>query len=194
MDKKKKILEVAYALFSEKGYSLSMSEISQAVDIKTPSLYSHFKSKDEILELTIKSEIERCFDTVFARTLELANKSCEEELRSLFFLAIEYYNDNSRLKFWYHISLLQHEHLKNISKQLIKKRNISVINNIKSCFEKGIKNKEIRADITDGAIYLYLSMIQGFLEVIEFDIIDKTTEDQAAMVWESYWNGIKFQG
>lgn len=192
MDKKQKILDVAYTLFSEKGYSLSMSEISQEVNIKTPSLYSHFKSKDEIIELAIKLEIERCFDTVFKKTLELADKSCEEQLKSLFFLAVEYYKDNSRLKFWYHISLLQHEHLKNISKQLIKNRNICVTNNIKSCFEKGIKNKEIRADITDGAIYLYLSMIQGFLEVVEFDLIDKTTEDQAAMVWESYWNGIKF--
>lgn len=193
MDKKQKILDVAYALFSEKGYSLSMSEISQEVDIKTPSLYSHFKSKDEIIELAIRSEIEKYYDTVFETTLELADKSCEEELKSLFFLAVEYYKDNSRLKFWYHISLLQHEHLKNISKELIKNRNICVSNNIKSCFEKGINNKEIRPDITDGAIYLYLSMIQGFLEVIQFDLIDETTENQAAMVWESYWNGIKFQ-
>lgn len=194
MDKKQEILDVTYDLFSEKGYSLSMSEISQAVNIKTPSLYSHFKNKDEIIEVTIKKEIERCFNTIYKKESELANSSCEENLKSLFFLAVKYYKDNRRMRFWCHISLLQHEHLKNISRLLIENRNSYVASSVRSCFKKGIEDKEIREDITDGAIYLYLSMIQGFLEVAQFNLSNDAIEDQATMVWDAYWNGIKFQG
>lgn len=194
MDKKQEILDAAYVLFSEKGYGLSMSEISQAVNIKTPSLYSHFNSKDEIIELTIKAEIERCFNTAFEKMSELADLSCEERLKSLFFLAITYYKDSRRLRFWNHISLLQQEQLQNICRLLIENRDSFVMNVVRNCFQKGIDHKEIRKDVTEGSIYLYLSMIQGFLDIMQCHLGDETfIENQASMAWESYWNGIKFQ-
>ncbi len=191
MDKKQEILDAAYMLFSEKGYSLSMSEISQAVHIKTPSLYSHFKSKDEIIELTVKAEIERYFNMLFEKTAALANLSCEKKLRCLFFLVIEYYNDNRRLRFWHHISLLQQKQLQSM-RGLIKSHNTFLVDAVRSCFQKGVAQKEIRENITEGALYLYFSMLQGFLDIMQFHLDDEILiENQAAMVWAAYWNGIK---
>ena len=46
MDKKQEILMAAFDIFCEKGYHLSVAELAGAVKIKTPSLYSHFASKD----------------------------------------------------------------------------------------------------------------------------------------------------
>lgn len=49
MTTKEKILEEALNLFAEKGYSkVSVSEIAGAVGIKAPSLYKHYKSKQDI--------------------------------------------------------------------------------------------------------------------------------------------------
>ncbi len=49
MNTKKKILEEALLLFSERGYSdVYVSDIAEAVGIKAPSLYKHFKNKQEI--------------------------------------------------------------------------------------------------------------------------------------------------
>jgi AcrR family transcriptional regulator len=51
MTTKEKVFEVALDLFAQKGYdAVSMREIAEAVGIKKASLYSHFSSKDELLE------------------------------------------------------------------------------------------------------------------------------------------------
>lgn len=50
-DTKHKILEEALRLFSVKGYeATSMAQISDAVGVRRASLYSHFHSKEEIME------------------------------------------------------------------------------------------------------------------------------------------------
>ena len=54
MDKKTEILNSAYKHFSKRGYNVSMSDIAKDVGIKTPSLYSHFTSKDEIILIVIE--------------------------------------------------------------------------------------------------------------------------------------------
>ena len=51
MTTKQKILNEALTLFSEKGYSaVYVSDIADAVGIKAPSLYKHYKSKQEIFD------------------------------------------------------------------------------------------------------------------------------------------------
>lgn len=48
---KERIFEASLELFSQKGFdAVSMREIAEAVGIKKASLYSHFSSKDELLE------------------------------------------------------------------------------------------------------------------------------------------------
>ena len=51
MGTKKKILDVALTLFSEKGYgNVYVEHIAKGVGIKAPSLYKHYKSKQDIFE------------------------------------------------------------------------------------------------------------------------------------------------
>ncbi len=48
---KERLFEVALDLFAQKGFdAVSMREIAEAVGIKKASLYSHFSSKDDLLE------------------------------------------------------------------------------------------------------------------------------------------------
>ncbi len=51
MNTKSRILDAALTLFSEKGYhTVSVAEIADAVGIKAPSLYKHYKSKRDIFD------------------------------------------------------------------------------------------------------------------------------------------------
>lgn len=51
---KERILYEALTLFSQKGYdAVSVEEIASAVGIKAPSLYKHFKSKQDIFDSII---------------------------------------------------------------------------------------------------------------------------------------------
>ena len=53
-DTKQRILDEALRLFSQSGYdAVSVERIATAVGIKAPSLYKHFKSKQEILDSII---------------------------------------------------------------------------------------------------------------------------------------------
>jgi len=56
MSKKDEIIDATSELFAEKGYELSMSDIAARVGIKTPSLYSHFESKDEIIGIVLEKD------------------------------------------------------------------------------------------------------------------------------------------
>ena len=60
MDTKKKILDVALTLFSERGYgNVYVGHIAEGVGIKTPSLYKHYKSKQDIFEAILKEMYSR---------------------------------------------------------------------------------------------------------------------------------------
>ena len=62
MTTKQKILKEALNLFSEKGYNaVYVGDIAQAVGIKAPSLYKHYKSKQEIF-LAILEEMKERYD------------------------------------------------------------------------------------------------------------------------------------
>lgn len=50
-DTKGRILSAALELFSKRGYeAVTVEQIAQAVGIKAPSLYKHFKSKRDIFD------------------------------------------------------------------------------------------------------------------------------------------------
>ncbi len=60
MTTKQKILNEALTLFSEKGYSaVFVGEIADAVGIKAPSLYKHYKSKQVIFDSCVEVFSER---------------------------------------------------------------------------------------------------------------------------------------
>jgi AcrR family transcriptional regulator len=57
---KERIFEASIDLFAQKGFdATSMREIAEAVGIKKASMYSHYKSKDEILEKILEYPIGR---------------------------------------------------------------------------------------------------------------------------------------
>ena len=60
MTTKQKILNEALSLFSEKGYSaVYVGDIAEAVGIKTPSLYKHYKNKQDIFNSCVEVFSER---------------------------------------------------------------------------------------------------------------------------------------
>ena len=62
MNTKSRILDASLTLFSEKGYrSVSVAQIANAVGIKAPSLYKHYKSKRDIFN-GILAEMQTRYD------------------------------------------------------------------------------------------------------------------------------------
>lgn len=78
MDKKHEMLEAGFDLFCEKGYHLSMPELAEKVELKTPSLYSHFRSKDQILTTVIQEEIQCFYYSLKEKMIAVEKMGCKE--------------------------------------------------------------------------------------------------------------------
>lgn len=67
---KKEIIEAALELFSVQGFeATSISQIASAVGIRKASLYSHFESKQAILDELVKEVLEQyAAHSIFAKT------------------------------------------------------------------------------------------------------------------------------
>ena len=78
---KQEILDVALELFSRQGYeATSISSIADAVGIRKASLYSHFSSKQAILDEIVKIVLEQYDAHSLVLKNRMANmpKSCDE--------------------------------------------------------------------------------------------------------------------
>lgn len=60
-DTKERLIKAALDLFSENGYEgTSVDQIAKTVGIKAPSIYAHFKGKEELLQAVIDWSDEEC--------------------------------------------------------------------------------------------------------------------------------------
>lgn len=80
-DTKERILDGALKLFAQKGYeAVGVAEIAEAVGIKAPSLYKHYKNKRAIFDSIIERVNE--MDSVKARENEMPEQEIEEDAGS----------------------------------------------------------------------------------------------------------------
>jgi AcrR family transcriptional regulator len=192
MNKKDEIISAASSLFSEKGYDLSMSDIAGKVGIKTPSLYSHFESKDEIIGLVLEKEMTNLYD-FFNQTIDmLENKSTELKLKQLFQSIFEYFNTPGQLELWRRVPFIDNELIKAKCTKIILEKDQSFSLRVKKIIEEGIISGEIKENADEGTILLYLVMIQGLLDT---KLLQKFSDSQldhyTLSAWEAFWNGIK---
>lgn len=77
-DTKERILREALNLFAGKGYeAVGVTEIADAVGIKAPSIYKHYKNKRDIFDSIIKRINE--MDSEYAKSYEMPEETMEED-------------------------------------------------------------------------------------------------------------------
>ena len=99
MDTKKKILDVALTLFAEKGYgNVYVGHIAEGVGIKAPSLYKHYKSKQDIFDECVKFFYRRMEDAITKNNADndFTNISTDELIEKVCGM-FEFYLDDEEL-------------------------------------------------------------------------------------------------
>ena len=86
--------------------------------------------------------------------------------------------------------MISNEQHKSIFRELIEDQDNQYMQRIKRCFQKGLDNGEIRADISESALNLYFTMIQGALDIMLLRPIKPNKNGFALKVFGAYWNGI----
>lgn len=190
MDKKQAILKAGFEIFCEKGYHLSVAELAGAVNIKTPSLYSHFQSKDEIIELMIRDEIEGYYSGLSQTMRTAGTLSCQAGMKRLYDFMIEYFSKFRRIRFWRSIPFIPNQALNRLCRELIQDNDRIFKQQLEKHFARGQANGEISPDVSPGALRLYLCMIQGVLDGLLLS--PEATEDARHFeeLFAAYWDGI----
>ncbi|KSU81155.1 transcriptional regulator, TetR family [Fictibacillus enclensis] len=106
-----KIKAAALTHFANHGYSgASLAMIAADVGIKKPSIYAHFKNKDELFlavtEEAVQNEWKQAVDYI-----KKGGQSFKEKLYGYLKLQKESYEQDERAKFWLRTSFFPPEHL-----------------------------------------------------------------------------------
>lgn len=188
---KEKILEAAFQLFSTGCYGcIALSEIAEKSEIKKPSIYAHFKSKEELFLEVLDKEL----DTVIKYVGEIItqNENCHssEMLRIFLEKNIEYVIDNRPVgKFWSNLLFsTQKDLMEEINIRTSSLKNF-VQQEIFSVIKRGVERKEIEGEDLHSLVFTYLSFLQGIL-IMTLNSKSYTIED-VNVAWNYFWEGIR---
>lgn len=143
LSRKEQVIRQAAELFKEKGYAASsMRDLAQRLGIEAASLYSHIKSKEEILHTL-------CFDLAkeFIASLEKVEKeevSASEKLRKGIIGHIEVMSRDLTSSA---VFMNEHRHLSQPYLRDFLILRINYINRFKKIIEKGIHTNEFNGNI-----------------------------------------------
>src|ERR1043165_6063344 len=143
LSRKEQVIRKAAELFKDKGYAAaSMRDLAQLLGIEAASLYSHIKSKEEILRSL-------CFDmaTEFRKSLEEVEKqnvSASEKLRKGIVGHIQVMAKDLTASA---VFMNEHRHLSQPYLRQFLLLRINYINRFKDIIEEGVTKGEFKSNI-----------------------------------------------
>jgi AcrR family transcriptional regulator len=143
LSRKEQVIRSAAELFKEKGYAASsMRDLAQKLGIEAASLYSHIKSKEEILQTL-------CFDMAadFRESLEKVEKQNVSAREKLSLGIIGHVNVMARDLTASAVFMNEHRHLSNPYLRDFLLLRINYINRFKGIIEEGVANGEFKKNI-----------------------------------------------
>src|ERR1700683_5084919 len=80
---RERILDAAAAAFRERGFAATrLSDIADRAELQAPSIYYHFGSKEELIEVVLARGVERTFEHVKRRVSEVSKDDPLGRLRA----------------------------------------------------------------------------------------------------------------
>jgi AcrR family transcriptional regulator len=143
LSRKEQVIRSAAALFKEKGYAASsMRDLDQKLGIEAASLYSHIKSKEEILQTL-------CFDMAgdFRASLDQVEKQKVSAKEKLTLGIIGHVNVMAKDLTASAVFMNEHRHLSQPFLRDFLLLRINYINRFKSMIEEGIQTGEFKKNI-----------------------------------------------
>ena len=183
MGRKEEILYATLELAAENGMKgVSMSQIADKVGIKAPSLYNHFKSKDEIIRemyIFFRGQAQNGSSTVSIDFSKLMDKSLEEILLGSVSAYMGIVTDKNMLQFF---KVLYSERSSNpVAAQIIVDETERMLQSSRNMFYALVVHGKVENDNIDVAAMTYSltihSLIDYRMDMLTSGIIKKFGED-----------------
>ncbi len=192
MSTKDDIISAASDLFSEKGLDLSVAEIANQVGIKTPSLYSHFNSKEEIVSIAIEQELSRFYQYLNFMIDSLAGKTVEETLKRLMVDILVYFDTPGKLKIWKRIPLIDNREIQERYRGLLQEGDNIIIEKLRRKMNHPEFTGAVDKKGNQNALMSFFILVQGLLDLKLFLGLSSTEIEQYAVpLWDVFWKGTR---
>ena len=167
MNRKEEIIQATLSLASEKGLSnISMSQIAEYIGIKKPSLYNHFKSKDEIIEATYQYLRNEAKSSLSIDEIDYARLIEGKSLKEILMLTINNYSNmttqENMLKF-YKIIYAERTFNPLAAKILIEETN-RMVNATKNLFYALQVHKKLNVESIDVVATSFAMTVHAFMD------------------------------
>ncbi|WP_170953340.1 TetR/AcrR family transcriptional regulator [Bacillus thuringiensis] len=187
-DTKQKILKHTLRLFTLKGYEeTSLRDIAFSVDIKPPSIYAYFSSKEALFKEIMASVIDDCVSFIHhvASTIELL--SIQEKIYHLFKEISQYFYMTERGIFLKRYSTFPPGRFKDIIHQY----NIEFENKIRTLLYKILETEEDDSKLIDKETIVtsFICFLDGMLSYVLNHSYDEY-ENRLHSTWEVFCKGI----
>lgn len=159
--RKQQILTAAWECFADKGYEkTTIRDIAKALNLSTGTIYTYFKSKDEMLEALNTWSMEQK-NTLFNKIAQ--KKTTHDAVEELFSQVFECCsivelrkNNSANINFW--AEAMKRENIR----EFMNSHYRMLQENISGFFRKGIEQGELNDDIEPGAIAnFYIALMLG---------------------------------
>jgi TetR/AcrR family transcriptional regulator, cmeABC operon repressor len=189
---KDKIIAAALALFSKNGYEgTSLTEIAKAVGIQKPSIYNHFKSKEEIFLTIYENILWLHVKKVDELMGEISELSAKEQLYQILNVTFEYYIEfEEQSTFVNRAVFFSPEPLKEQLHTQFMESEEAVSTILRSVIDKGIKNGEIRTGNVEDFVMSYYCLIDGIFIELSFYGAEKM-KPRISNIWRNFWYGFQ---
>lgn len=186
------ITKVALSHFSEHGYEgTSLSEIGQEVGIKKQSIYSHFKSKDELF-ITVMNEVIGTETKFLYGFFSQDNPDIKEKLKDFVLTLKNRYSSKgeNNMKFILRMAYMPPAHLEEGVIEKFNKFFLELEDLIGNEMSKRLflDDKE-REEKAGNAALAFMTMLDGLLVALTYGS-EARFEKKFKAAWQIYWKGL----
>lgn len=187
-----KIMSVALRHFARNGYEgASLADIAAEVGIKKPSIYNHFKGKDDLFMAVYQDAAKRELQFVEEYLKPDNYVPLEKQLFGFLSGYKERYEEQEDTKFFLRMSFFPPLHLQQQSMKLSLSYIDHMADQAKVLFQSGKQDGLINADVSiDQATGAYMAVLDSlFVEMLygDHDHLMKRLEAS----WHVFWRGIR---
>lgn len=189
-----KIKNSALQLFAQKGYyGTSLNEIAEMVGIKKPSLYAHFKNKDDLYKTVIIELLGVFTNSVSLSKEEFSKNTTKEQLLLIVKKMVEFWKDEELGLLYKRSMLFPEEQFQNLIKEQFDESETYTTKILEEIFTNGMKTKQINNQPIEPLIDAFYCLVDG-LFVQRFFYPLEVYEQKVIHAFEHYWKGIDIGG
>ncbi len=186
-----KIKTAALRLFAQNGYDAApLSEIAKEVGIKTPSLYAHFPSKDDLFRAVFEDVLSEQQQRIKALINKIRDESVHDQLFGIWQDTCRtYLLSETNMTFIKRAMLFPPVTLQEELRARFTASENTLSTALAHIFAEGMQQGIIRSEQITDLIASYYCMLDGAF-IQQFYYLPDHFEQRMHSVWRMYWQGI----